>query len=86
MVDPYVWLHLFKKVGGLGSILKFWMIHNVKDYDNVGLYGYREFCGIKTSFSFAEILMPKLELHASDRTFTLSGETLSGESNEFLSE
>ena len=52
----------------------------------LGLYGFTTFCEINENFPIAEILMPKLEEHASNRTFSLSGETLSGESDEDLYE
>ena len=49
------------------------------------LYGFRTPCGIKRSFSIAEILMPKFEEHASIQIFNLLDEKLSGKSDEFLS-
>ena len=33
----------------------------------LGLYGFRNFCGIKQSLSIAETLMPKLKEHYSNR-------------------
>ena len=38
----------------------------------------------KKSLSIAEILMPKLEEHASNLTLILSAKTLSGESYDFV--
>ena len=52
----------------------------------LGIYGFRNFCRVKQSFSIAEILMPKLDEHVSNLTFTLLDETLSGKSDEFLSQ